>query len=318
MKTAPRILRRAAALLLAAALLTVTVCCFAEEKGASDMFLDSIPDAYLYNRMENPGKVIRITYPTKDYFGDQADIEKNALVYFPPDYSEDVPCDVLFLCHGVGGTEYEWNFSDMPGTLAGKNVADRAFAKGYVKNLIIVLPNGRSTANCKDTSWGNMYAFYSFGQELANDLIPYIDEHFNTWSGKLQESDPAAARQHRAMAGLSMGGMQTINIGMCECLELISAFGAFSAAPTTKTSAEIAAALKAFPEDLNIRAFYNICGTEDGTAYASASAAAKTKPDDPRLTEDNWFWQEVKGSHDYSVWYLGLFNFLKLLGSMQE
>ena len=148
MKTTRHLLRRAVSLLLAAVLLTVSAACFAEEKGASDMFLDTLPTAYMYNKMENPGKVVRITYPTKDYYGDQADIEKNALVYLPPDYSEDVPCDVLFLCHGVGGTEYEWNFSNMPGTLAGKNVADRAFAKGYVKNLIIVLPNGRSARNC--------------------------------------------------------------------------------------------------------------------------------------------------------------------------
>ena len=311
------ILRRAASLLLAAVLVTAAAGCFAEEKGVSSMFLDSLPNAYVYNRFTDGGKVIRITYPTKDYFGDQADIRKNALVYLPADYSEDVPCDVLILCHGVGGTEYEWNFSDLPGTLCGKNVTDRAFSMGYVKNLIIVLPNGRSTANFKDTSWNNMYAFYSFGQELRNDLIPYIDANFSTWGAKLQD-DPAAARQHRAMAGLSMGGMQTINIGMCECLDLISAFGAFSAAPTSYTSAEIAAKLKAFPEDLDIRCFYNVCGLQDTTAYASASAAAKTKPADSRLTEDNWFWQEVDGVHDHKVWYLGLFNFLKLLGSMQE
>ena len=281
------------------------------------MFLDSLPNAYTREKAENGGKVLRITYPTKDYFGDGAEIEKHALVYLPADYSEDVPCDVLFLCHGVGGTEYEWNFAITPGNQNGKNVADCAFSMGLVKNLIIVLPNGRSTANFNDTSFGNMYAFYSFGQELRNDLIPYIDDHFSTWSGKLRD-DPAAARQHRAMAGLSMGGMQTINIGMCECLDLISAFGAFSAAPTSLPAAQIAEKLKEFPEDLDIRAFYSVCGTSDGTAYASASAAAKTKPADSRLTEDNWFWQDVEGSHDYSVWYLGLFNFLKLLGSMQE
>ena len=317
MKSVSRFCRRAAAILLTALMLIVPVTCFTEEKGALDMFADSIPDAYVWNKVENGGKVVGITYPTKDYFGDQADIEKHALVYLPPDYTEDVPCDVLILCHGVGGTEYEWNFSNTPGTLCGKNVADRAFSMGYVKNLIIVLPNGRSTANCRDTSWGNMYAFYAFGQELRNDLIPYIDARFSTWGARLPD-DPAAARQHRAMAGLSMGGMQTINIGMCECLDLISAFGAFSAAPTSLPSAQIAQKLKEFPPELDIRAFYNICGTEDDVAYAAASAAAKEKPADSRLTESNWFWQEVPGRHDYNVWYLGLFNFLKLLGSMQE
>ena len=289
--------------------------CAAAEKGESAVFENEIPEAFYQPVAENAGRVERVTYPSKDYSGDGADVEKPALIYFPAGYSEDVPCEVLILCHGVGGTENEWGFTDPAHGI--KNVVDHLFAEGAVKNLIIVLPNGRSTAKYSDTSWGNMYAFYSFGQELRNDLIPYIDSHYNTWSAKLQD-DPAAARQHRAMAGLSMGGMQTINIGMCECLDLISAFGAFSAAPTTLTAAEIAQKLKDFPEDLNIRCFYSICGTEDGTAYRSASAAAKTKPADGRLTEENWYWQELPGNHDYNIWYLGLFNFLKLRGSMQE
>ena len=72
-----------------------------------------------------------------------------------------------------------------------------------------------------------------------------------------------------------MGGMQTINIGLCECLDLFSAFGAFSAAPTSYPAASVAKKLEAFPEEDRIRFFYSICGTEDGTAYASAAAAAK-------------------------------------------
>ena len=120
------------------------------------------------------------------------------------------------------------------------------------------------------------------------------------------------------MAGLSMGGMQTINIGLCECLDLFSAFGAFSAAPTSYPSAKIAAELKKFPEELNIRYFYNLCGSQDSIAYAAASAAAKKMPADSRLSEENWCWQERSGEHNFDIWYLGLYNFLKLLGSMQE
>ena len=91
MKSVSRFCRRAAAILLTALMLIVPVTCFTEEKGALDMFADSIPDAYVWNKVENGGKVVGITYPTKDYFGDQADIEKHALAYLPPDYTEDVP-----------------------------------------------------------------------------------------------------------------------------------------------------------------------------------------------------------------------------------
>ncbi len=305
-----------AAVLLAAVVLAAAPAAAENGKGESFMFEDAVPQDYLKEEVPDGGRLEAITYMSKDYYLDPAvDVEKHALVYLPADYSEDVPCDVLILCHGVGGTEFEWGFTDPAN--GSKNLTDHLFADGTVKNLIIVMPNGRSTAKYDDVSFGNMQSFYPFGQELRNDLLPYIDSHYNTWASKTPD-DPAEQRKHRAMAGLSMGGMQTINIGMCECLDLISAFGTFSAAPTSYTSKVIESKLAEFPEDLDIRYFYNICGTEDGIAYASASAAAKTKPADSRLTEENWTWQEVPGQHDFHIWNLGLYNFLRLLGSMQD
>ena len=81
---------------------------------------------------------------------------------------------------------------------------------------------------------------------------------------------------------------------------------------------KVAAELKKFPEELDIRYFYNLCGSQDSIAYASASAAAKKMPAESRLSEANWCWQERPGDHNFDIWNLGLYNFLKLLGSMQE
>ena len=178
------------------------------------------------------------------------------------------------------------------------------FAEGKVKKLIIVLPNGRSTADYGNTDWSNMQAFYSFGQEIRNDLLPWMDEHYATYGD----------RDHRYMAGLSMGGMQTINICLCECMDLISAFAAFSAAPTSYPAAKVAAEIKKF-DAYPIRYFYNLCGTGDSIAYASASAAAKELPKyTDQLTEANFHWQECPGDHNFDIWNLGLFNFLRILG----
>ena len=116
------------------------------------------------------------------------------------------------------------------------------------------------------------------------------------------------------MAGLSMGGMQTINLGIGKCLDIFSAFGAFSAAPTSNAAAVTAATLNA-AEDLPIRMFYNICGTEDGTALASATAAVNRLDElTDRLDEHNFIWQRVPGGHDFGVWYLGFYNFARLFG----
>ena len=60
--------------------------------------------------------------------------------------------------------------------------------------------------------------------------------------------------------------------------------------------------------------FYNICGTEDEIAYDSAAAAAKNLPAlcDKLKESDNFIWQELKGMHDFHIWYLGFFNFAQI------
>ena len=196
----------------------------------------------------------------------------------------------------------------------GRNAVDRLIANGEIKPLIIVMPNGRSSAGFDDTSMGNAASFYTFGKELRNDLLPWMDSHYATY-GSLTPDDLSASRGHRYMAGLSMGGMQTINIGLCECLDLFSAFGAFSAAPTSYSASAIAKAIGTF-DNCPIRFFYSICGLEDNIAYYSAALAAKDLPDHTDLlAEENWCWQECHGYHSFDIWNLGLFNFLRILGN---
>jgi len=300
--------------LLLACLLCGAVPSLAESAASLPELPERLPVEYKTYLKEGAGTVRKIEYPSKDYTGDGAEVTKSALIYLPAGYSEEQQYDLLVLCHGIGGTEKEWGFLNL--NCEGKLAVDHLIANGEIKPLIIVMPNGRSTANFNDTSFNNMQSFYTFGQEIRNDLLPWIDSHYSTY-GSLTPDDLSAARDHRYMAGLSMGGMQTINIGLCECLDLFCAFGAFSAAPTSYTSAQIAANLEKFDaETYPVRYFYSICGTEDGTAYASASAAAKNLPDySDRFTEANWHWQECRGVHDFKIWYLGLFNFLRILGN---
>ena len=271
---------------------------------------DRLPVEYKKTMKEGTGTVLKIEYPSRDYTGDGAEVTKKALVYLPAGYSEENQYDLLVLCHGIGGSENEWGFLNP--NCVGKNAVDHLIANGEIKPLIIVMPNGRSTANFKDTSFANMQSFYTFGQEIRNDLLPWMDAHYATY-GSLTPDDLSAAREHRFMAGLSMGGMQTINIGLCECLDLFCAFGAFSAAPTSYTASRIAAEIKKF-DSCPIRFFYSVCGLQDTTAYSSASAAAKNLPDyTGQLTEKNWYWQECTGTHSFEIWNLGLFNFLRIL-----
>ena len=303
-------MKRSVCLLLA---MLLVCACAAPSSAEGLLFEDAIPEDYL-KICDQAGRVVRISYPSRDYLGDGHEIKKFALVYLPVGYDDSKPWDVMILCHGVGGTEDEWGFGKPYCT--GRFMMDHLVANGDIRPFIIVMPNGRSCSDMYNTSMDNAASFYAFGQELRNDLLPWIDAHYSTW-GTASPDDLSAAREHRAMAGLSMGGMQTINIGMCECLDLFAWFGAFSAAPTTYTAPEIAEKLKAFP-DKDIRYFYSICGTEDNLYFAGSGAAKDICSHTDRLTESNWHWQERSGGHDFSIWNLGLYNFAKVFGAQPD
>ena len=101
---------------------------------------DKLPVEYKRTMKEGGGTVEKITYPSKDYTGDGAEVTKKALVYLPAGYSADQQYDLLVLCHGIGGSENEWGFLNP--NCVGKNTVDHLIANGEIRPLIIVMPNG--------------------------------------------------------------------------------------------------------------------------------------------------------------------------------
>lgn len=252
---------------------------------------DSIPEKYSEIRNdEGAGTVKTISYTAHDSENGNT-YTKNANIYLPENYSEDKKYNVLYLLHGIGGDENEWGMYNDESKV--KAIMDNLAYYGDIDSFIVVTPNGKASES------GSIPSFYNFGAELRNDLIPYIDSHYSTY----------ADRNHRACAGLSMGGMQTINIGIGECVDLFSYFGAFSAAPTSNPASKTAELLA--DKDYPIHYFYNICGLQDGIAYWSASAAAKNLPEvcDKFVDGENFMWQELDGEHNFDIWYLGFYNF---------
>ena len=278
----------------------------AQEINQEHVSVDAIPEKYTKKRMDEAGTIVHISYPSRDYFLDGKAITKEANVYLPYGYSEDNKYNVLYLMHGIGGDEAEWGMVDDDSLV--KRMMDNLIYYKEITPFIVVTPNGRSTENCAREG-SDFNSFYVFGKELRNDLIPYIEANYSTY---VDADDMSLSREHRAMAGLSMGGMQTINIGIGECIDLFSYFGAFSAAPTSNPAAKTARLLKDSPYE--IAYFYNICGTEDEIAYDSAAAAAKNLPEvcDKFRDSENFEWQELSGAHDFNIWYLGFYNFAQI------
>ena len=266
----------------------------------------AIPNVYLEKHEGFEGTVEHIEYKSKKYHEDsKEETTKYAYVYLPPNYDPEKKYDVLYLMHGIGGNENEWKLDQASSKV--RRIMDNLIFYEEIDPFIVVTPNGRTG--------GGQESFYTFGQELRNDLIPYIESRYSTY-GEYDENgyDLTAAREHRAMAGFSMGGMQTINIGLCECLDIMGYFGAFAAAPTSNEAQKIADTLKAFPKEYEVGYFYSICGTEDTTAFWSAQSASEGLAAlTDRLTDDkNFMWHKVSGTHSEYVSNLGFYNFAQV------
>ena len=151
------------------------------------------------------GQVSQILYPSKE-----TGQTHRAFVYLPPQYDGKKKFPVLYLQHGWGEDETAWSNQGHANL-----IMDNLIAEGKCKPFIIVMAYGMTN----EVKWGGLasFDFTKFERVLANDLIPYIDSHFKT----------IAKKEMRAMAGLSMGGMETKHITLARP-ELCNYYGIFS------------------------------------------------------------------------------------------
>jgi len=257
------------------------------------------------------GSVIEIYYPTRDYTVDETDLteadkyEKHAWVYLPAGYDEkdtETKYPVFILLHGSVQNENTWGLTNKGRGGKIKGFMDRGMATGEVEKFILVCATGVSSKNWGPNGIGDDYPAYEvFGSEFRADLLPYLRANFNIKDG----------RDNVAIAGLSRGGGQTMNIGVGQLLDLISHFGTFSA-PVTNVP-EFEAAVDAKPEfdGLKIHTLYAICGTAD-FLYGSYPSFIEEIPKWDRIE----VFQEYTypgGTHDFPVWYKGFNDFIHLI-----
>lgn len=236
------------------------------------------------------GKIDTVVYASKTVGS-----ERTTLVYTPPGYSEDQNYPVLYLLHGIGGDEFEWLNNGHP-----EIILDNLYADGKVEPMIVVLPNGRAMKD--DRATGNIYsadkveAFATFEKDLLKDLIPFIESKYPV----------IADRENRAIAGLSMGGGQSLNFGLGN-LDVFAWVGGFSSAPNTKQPQE----LVPNPEETKkqLKLLFISCGDKDG--LISFSKRTHDYLDENNI--DHYYYVIPDGQHDFKVWKDSLYNFTQLL-----
>lgn len=156
-------------------------------------------DEYKYALRDVPHGQIREIYFHSDVTGGL----RHIFVYTPPQYDDDltVRYPVLYLQHGYTENETGWSRQGRCGL-----IMDNLLADGKCVPFIIVMENGEISHQASGTGFGSLMTAANdlFPKILTQDVIPYIDSHFRTV--------PDIA--HRALAGLSMGGMQTRHISL--------------------------------------------------------------------------------------------------------
>jgi enterochelin esterase-like enzyme len=137
-------------------------------------------------------------------------------------------------------------------------------------------------------------AYAAFERELIGDLIPYVESHYAAAKG----------RKQRALAGLSMGGGQSLNFGLNN-VDTFAYVGGFSSAPNTQPPAEL---VKDPNSARKLDVLWVSCGNEDGLFNISKGVHdALTAQKIPHK------WYVDAGAHTFPVWKNDLYHFASLL-----
>ncbi|HWU69800.1 MAG TPA: alpha/beta hydrolase-fold protein [Pseudoxanthomonas sp.] len=218
--------------------------------------------------------------------------QRRANVYLPPGYSADRKYPVLYLLHGIGGNQDEWR-----GYVRANTILDNLIADGKAVPMIVIMPNGRALADDRSPPQDRVFTeenaagFAKFERDLLDFLIPAVEKKYPTY----------ADREHRAIAGLSMGGGQALNFGLGHP-DTFDWIGAFSPAPNTRPPAE----LLPKPEEARRRfaLLYLSCGNRDGLINVSQGVHVYLKQHDvPHV------WNVDDRGHDGDSWANNLYHF---------
>jgi enterochelin esterase-like enzyme len=210
-------------------------------------------------------------------------------VYTPPGYTADREYPVLYMLHGLGNTHSEW--SDRARVPI---ITDNLLADGKIEPLVIIFPSGDAVATVDNPRPGRAQAGYGepFTNDFLKEVIPYVESHYSVLTD----------RDHRALAGMSMGGGQTLNIGLSH-VDLFAWIGAVAPAPNTRPTTELVPDLEAVKQ-LDI--LWLAVGSQDGLARIAQGVHAYLKENEvPHV------WTVDSNGHDTSEMSNNFYHFVQ-------
>lgn len=253
-------------------------------KGDFEAYFKKDLNAYTKERNVPKGKMKKVHYDSK-VIGEKREV----YIYTPPNYSMDKKYPVLYLLHGIGCDGSQWI------SMKTDIVLDNMIADGEVVSCVVVCPSIAPKKNKRTKqaiSPENIEAYEKFDQELIRDLMPFVTSHYSI-------SDK---RKDTAIAGLSMGGMESLRVEFSH-LKRFDYIGSFSAAPSLDTS------LLSLKEQKEKPKLILLCsGTSDSRVEDVPENYHKILKDNK---VDHIWYLYPNGGHSYEVWINGLVNFLQ-------
>jgi enterochelin esterase-like enzyme len=215
-------------------------------------------------------------------------------IYTPPGYEKSAGrYPALYLLHGSNDTAAGW-------TMAGDAnfVLDNLLSEKKIVPMIVVMPFGHATPFGVPTPAGGQSNDAVFEDYLLKDVIPTVENKYRVATG----------RQNRAIAGLSMGGGQSLRIGLGH-LDLFSSVASFSGAVPADFETRFAGLLKdPHATNAKLSALWIGCGQQDSLFPRSKNLSDLLTSHAIKHT-----FRAIDGVHNYTVWRKFLAEYSPLL-----
>jgi enterochelin esterase-like enzyme len=249
------------------------------------------PEGFTQVRLDIPhGKLETITYNSKSI-----GVDRKAVVYTPPNYDPKQKYPVLYLMHGIGGNENNWT------SFGANTILDNLIADGKAVPMIIVMPNGRATAEPPSNNVMADFNYYAdLEPDLLKDLMPYVESHYSV----------ATDRNHQALNGFSMGGGQGLNFGINN-IDKFAYVGGFSAAPNLQPANVLVPKIQQAKDKLSL--LWIGCGDKDNLITGSWNLHQAL--DEAKIDH---VWYLDSGVHEVPVWNNNLYLFTQMLFKPKE
>ena len=224
------------------------------------------------------------------YWSETLGTMRRLQVWTPAGYEKsDDKLPVLYLVHGGGDTDVSW-----PGVGAAGLILDNLMAEGKMEPMVVVMPNGTI-----EVPGGDMMAEVPlFAQDMITSIIPFIEDNYRVYTDQA----------HRAMAGLSMGGMETLettlnNPEMFSYVWVLSS----SFAPGNKEVYEYERGRLKKEADRYNKNFKQLVFTQGGPSDIAYNNGKETL----KLFDEagiKYEYMDVTGGHSWSAWRQNLYD----------